>query len=103
MRSESHAVHGGKKPHRLPIGGRDLTRLAIGIIGIGTSGPLIALGAMAVPVAIFWRNLGGSLITLPFALAKGEWRTLSKNRGGGQYSQEYFSLFILFASSTPCD
>lgn len=66
----------GKSP--APISGGDLTRLAIGIFGIGTSGPLIALGAMAVPVAIFWRNLGGALISLPFALAKGEWRSLSK-------------------------
>ena len=82
MRSENHGVDMGKKAQRLPIGGGDLTRLAIGIIGIGTSGPLIALGAMAVPVAIFWRNLGGSLITLPFALAKGEWRTLSKKSWG---------------------
>ena len=64
------------------IGSGDLLRLTIGIIGIGTSGPLIALGVMAVPVAIFWRNLGGSLITLPFAIAKGEWRRLSKTSWG---------------------
>ena len=69
---------GTQKRAKSPIKGGDLLRLAIGIIGIGTSGPLIALGAMAVPVAIFWRNLGGSLITLPFALIKGEWRKLSR-------------------------
>ena len=46
----------------------DLIRLGIGIIGIGTSGPLIALSSMPVPTLIFWRNLGGSLMTLPFAL-----------------------------------
>jgi len=46
----------------------DLIRLIIGIFGIGSSGPLIALSAMPVPTLIFWRNLGGSLITLPFAL-----------------------------------
>jgi drug/metabolite transporter (DMT)-like permease len=37
---------------------------------------------MAVPVAIFWRNLGGALITMPFAIARGEWRRLSKSSWG---------------------
>jgi drug/metabolite transporter (DMT)-like permease len=46
----------------------DLIRLGIGIIGIGTSGPLIAMSAMPVLTLIFWRNLGGSLLTAPFAL-----------------------------------
>jgi drug/metabolite transporter (DMT)-like permease len=46
----------------------DLIRMGLGIIGIGTSGPLIALSAMPILTLIFWRNLGGSLITLPFAL-----------------------------------
>jgi drug/metabolite transporter (DMT)-like permease len=46
----------------------DLLRLIIGIFGIGSSGPLIALSTMPVPTLIFWRNLGGSLMTLPFAL-----------------------------------
>jgi drug/metabolite transporter (DMT)-like permease len=42
--------------------------LGLGIIGIGTSGPLIAMSTMPVLTLIFWRNLGGSLVTLPFAL-----------------------------------
>ena len=46
----------------------DLIRLGLGIIGIGTSGPLIALSTMPVLTLIFWRNLGGSLMTLPFAI-----------------------------------
>ena len=46
----------------------DLIRLGIGIIGIGTSGPLIAMSTMPVLTLIFWRNLGGSLMTLPFAI-----------------------------------
>ena len=46
----------------------DLIRLIIGIFGIGSSGPFIALSAMPVPTLIFWRNLGGALMTLPFAL-----------------------------------
>lgn len=61
----------------------DLIRLIIGIFGIGTSGPLIALSVMPVPVLIFWRNLGGALLTLPFALkhrisrAGAQWAALS--------------------------
>ena len=47
----------------------DQIRLGLGIIGIGTSGPLIAMSAMPVVTLIFWRNLGGALLTLPFALA----------------------------------
>ena len=46
----------------------DLIRLGVGIIGIGTSGPLIAMSAMPVLTLIFWRNLGGAIVTLPFAL-----------------------------------
>ena len=46
----------------------DLLRLSLGILGIGTSGPLIALSTMPIPTLIFWRNLGGSLLTLPFTL-----------------------------------
>ena len=46
----------------------DLIRLSIGMIGIGTSGPLIALSSMPILTLIFWRNLGGAIFTLPFAL-----------------------------------
>lgn len=49
-------------------GRSDLMRLGIGILGIGSSGPLIALSAMPIVSLIFWRNLGGALFTLPFAL-----------------------------------
>jgi drug/metabolite transporter (DMT)-like permease len=41
----------------------DSLRLAIGVLGIGTSGPLIALSAMPILTLIFWRNLGGSIAT----------------------------------------
>ena len=49
-------------------GKSDLIRLGVGILGIGSSGPLIALSTMPIPTLIFWRNLGGSLATIPFAL-----------------------------------
>jgi drug/metabolite transporter (DMT)-like permease len=49
-------------------GRSDLIKLGIGIMGIGSSGPLIALSAMPILSLIFWRNLGGALFTLPFAL-----------------------------------
>jgi drug/metabolite transporter (DMT)-like permease len=49
-------------------GRSDLVRLGVGILGIGSSGPLIALSAMPILSLIFWRNLGGSLFTLPFAM-----------------------------------
>jgi drug/metabolite transporter (DMT)-like permease len=42
----------------------DSIRLAIGVLGIGTSGPLIALSTMPILTLIFWRNLGGSIATL---------------------------------------
>lgn len=41
----------------------DAIRLAIGVVGIGTSGPLIALSTMPVLTLIFWRNLGGAIAT----------------------------------------
>lgn len=41
----------------------DSVRLAIGVMGIGTSGPLIALSTMPVLTLIFWRNLGGAIAT----------------------------------------
>lgn len=56
----------------------DLFRLGIGVIGIGTSGPLIAMSIMPVPSLIFWRNLGGAILTAPFA-----WRHRRANHRGG--------------------
>jgi len=48
--------------------GRDLLFLLAGIIGIGTSGPVIALSVMPILALVFWRNLGGALLIAPFAL-----------------------------------
>jgi len=69
---------------QLPVG-RDIPLLILGIIGIGTSGPLIALSTMPILALIFWRNLGGSLLMLPFALRKTEWIDV-KNRDAIKWS-----------------
>ena len=64
-------VEGGqhiRDSHTAIPGRPDLIRLSLGMLGVGTSGPLIAMSTMSIPTLIFWRNLGGSLVTLPFAL-----------------------------------
>ncbi|MEY3346908.1 MAG: hypothetical protein RIR40_633 [Actinomycetota bacterium] len=58
MRDRDHA----KLPSR-----RELGLLTLVIIGIGTSGPVIALGTMPIIALIFWRNIGGFLLVLPWA------------------------------------
>jgi len=60
--------------------GKDVGYLALGVIGIGTSGPVIALSSMPVPSLIFWRNLGGALVMSPFAIRAREWRTTEQRR-----------------------
>ncbi|NCV43222.1 MAG: DMT family transporter [Actinobacteria bacterium] len=51
---------------KLPTG-RDIGLLTLVIIGIGTSGPVIALSTMPILALIFWRNLGGFFLVLPWA------------------------------------
>src|SRR5487761_2025996 len=60
----------------------DLIRLGVGILGIGTSGPLIAMSTMPISSLIFWRNLGGAIVTAPFALRHKQW----SNRVGLKWS-----------------
>lgn len=60
----------------------DLIRLGVGILGIGTSGPLIAMSTMPISSLIFWRNLGGAIVTAPFALRHKQW----SNRAGLKWS-----------------
>jgi len=59
---------------KLPTG-RDIPFLVLGVLGIGSSGPIIAKATMPIPTMIFWRNLVGALVMMPFAIARGEWRT----------------------------
>ena len=54
------------------------------MVGIGTSGPVIALSTMPVPSLIFWRNLGGAIVMSPFALRAKEWRTSAQRSAIGQ-------------------
>ena len=61
---------------------QDALRLAIGVVGIGTSGPLIALSAMPVLTLIFWRNLGGSIASFFMLRKRGE----LSNRYGFKWS-----------------
>ena len=51
---------------KLPAG-REIGLLSLVIIGIGTSGPVIALSTMPILALIFWRNLGGFFLVLPWA------------------------------------
>jgi hypothetical protein len=52
---------------KLPTG-RDIPLLAIGVIGIGTSGPIIAKSLIPVPSLIFLRNL---IVFMKHSLRKG--------------------------------
>jgi len=60
--------------------GKDIGYLALGVVGIGTSGPVIALSSMPVPSLIFWRNLGGAIAMSPFAIRAKEWRTAEQRK-----------------------
>ena len=60
--------------------GRDISFLLAGILGVGSSGPLIAKSTMPISTLIFWRNLGGALIMAPFALRTGELRDRGNRR-----------------------
>ena len=61
--------------------GRDIPLLLFGIIGIGTSGPVIALSAMPILALIFWRNLGGALLMFFFGLRTREWLKRESREG----------------------
>lgn len=67
---------------KLPTG-RDIPFLISAIIGVGASGPIIAKSQMPVPTMIFWRNIIGGLVMLPFALARREWQSKVQQRAIG--------------------
>lgn len=80
---------------------KDLGLLTLGVIGVGTSGPIIAASAMPVPSLIFWRNLGGALIMLPFALKNSEWKSREERHAillsscAGVFLAAHFICFFL--------
>lgn len=67
---------------KLPTG-RDIPFLILGVLGMGSSGPIIAKATMPIPTMIFWRNLVGALVMMPFALVRGEWRSKAQKSAIG--------------------
>ncbi len=79
----------------------------MGIIGLGTSGPIIALSVMPILTLIFWRNLGGAFITALFAVRLREWKSPSQRRGlklsalaGVVLSAHFIGFFIAMRYTT---
>jgi drug/metabolite transporter (DMT)-like permease len=66
--------------NKLPQG-KDLFYLGIGTLGIGSSGPVIALSTMAIPILVIWRNLIGSIFMLPFAIKNQDWKKENFRKG----------------------
>ncbi|NDA83018.1 MAG: DMT family transporter [Actinobacteria bacterium] len=60
---------------------REIGLLTLVIIGIGTSGPVIALSTMPILTLIFWRNLGGFFLVLPLAFRDFDWRDPTAKSG----------------------
>ena len=87
-----------KHDHTAIPGAKDLGLLSIGVVGIGTSGPIIAASIMPVPSLIFWRNLGGALMMLPFALRRAEWRTKDQQRAIAWSALAGFFLAMRYTS-----
>lgn len=76
--------------------GRDIPLLLGGIIGIGMSGPLIALSAMPILALIFWRNLGGAILMAPFALRAKQFKSIAERRAIGWSALAGFFLALHF-------
>jgi len=70
-----------ERDHATLPSGRDIGLLTLVIIGIGTSGPVIALSTMPILTLIFWRNLGGFFLVLPWAFRGLNWRDAQITKG----------------------
>jgi drug/metabolite transporter (DMT)-like permease len=81
-----------ERDHATLPSGRDIGLLTLVIIGIGTSGPVIALSTMPILTLIFWRNLGGFFLVLPWAFRGLNWRDAQIAKGL-RYS--FFSVIAL--------
>ena len=92
MHEQKSQIHS----HTAMPGRADSIRLLIGIVGIGVSGPLIALNTMPVVTLIFWRNLGGALVMAPFALKhRANRRAIAWAALGGFVLAMHFIAFFL--------
>jgi drug/metabolite transporter (DMT)-like permease len=90
-----------KHDHTAIPAAKDLGLLSLGVIGVGTSGPVIAASIIPVPSLIFWRNLGGALMMAPFAIKRAEWRTRDQRQAialsalAGFFLAMHFICFFL--------
>ena len=90
-----------KHDHTAIPAAKDLGLLSLGIIGVGTSGPVIAASIMPVPALIFWRNLGGAALMAPIAIKNEEWRTREQRQAialsalAGFFLAMHFICFFL--------
>ena len=92
MQEQKSLIHS----HTAMPGRADSIRLLIGIVGIGVSGPLIALSTMPVVTLIFWRNLGGALVMAPFALRhRADRKAIAWSALGGFVLAMHFRAFFL--------
>jgi drug/metabolite transporter (DMT)-like permease len=92
--------------NKLPQG-KDIFYLSLGTLGIGTSGPLIALSTMAIPVLVFWRNAIGTLILSPLAFRAKDWKKVDGKKGikyaaiaGVCLSAHFLSFFFAVRNTT---
>ena len=94
------AAHGPSAVHRPPA--KDLPILGLAVLGVGTSGPLIA-ATKAAPLAIaFWRNAIGAAVLAPYALLRhrAEFRALTRTEWATMLLAG-FTLGLHFATWTP--
>lgn len=60
--------------------GKDVLLLTLAMVGVGTSGPLVAKSTVPVPGVVFWRNIFGSLLLTPLAIRSGDWKSPAKRK-----------------------
>jgi len=85
-----------KNDHTAIPAAKDLGLLSLGVIGVGTSGPVIAASIMPVASLIFWRNLGGAVMMAPFAIKKAEWKSREQRQALGLSTLAGFFLAMHF-------
>jgi len=85
-----------KNDHTAIPAAKDLGLLSLGVIGVGTSGPVIAASMMPVASLIFWRNLGGAVMMAPFAIKKAEWKSREQRQALGLSTLAGFFLAMHF-------